>query len=134
MKKINFGQELIMKDFFNSAIATLTKVLIGVLLAIIITFLWRNWMVLNETALKFVGTAEYPLWLWLLLTFMAGGFTWYIAGFKTRWKLNRTLNQKEKEIAVLKNELDKLRTPALADEVKTPGPVLPSQDISAKKN
>ena len=122
-----------MKNTINSAAGNLAKILIGVLLAIIITFFCQNWTVLNETALKFIGPAEYPLWFWLLLTFVAGGVAWYIVGFKTRRKLKRSLNQKEKELTDLKGELDQLRNRSLVDDTKTQGPALNSQDISDKK-
>jgi uncharacterized integral membrane protein len=124
-----------MKNYVNSFYGTSAKVLIGIFIAIIITFLIQNWGELNEpTTIKLIGAAEYSLWVWLLLTFVAGNIAWMIISFRSRRKLKKTISQQQKELSDLRGELDKLRNLSLTDDVKTIESVSPPEATPDKND
>ncbi|MFC1584614.1 LapA family protein [Fibrobacterota bacterium] len=110
------------------------KILIGIVLAAVITFLWQNWSVLNESiTIRLIGSVEYPLWSWFAAVFVTGCLTWYIFSFKARRQLKTTVTQQEREILKMKSELDKFRNLPLTDDEKSPEPVSGTEDSSGQK-
>ncbi|MBF0429866.1 MAG: LapA family protein [Fibrobacteria bacterium] len=108
-----------MGKLINALFGNIMRVIVGVILAAIIIFLWQNWPLLNKDfELKLFGSAEYALWVWLLVVFVAGNISWMTMSFKSKRQLKKELYEHKKELKSVRSELDRLRNLSLSDEVK----------------
>ena len=103
----------------NTLFGNSIKILIGVVLAIIVIFLLRNKAVLGQTTeFRLFGSVEYPFWLWLLFSFIAGGLVLFISNFKSRRQLKKTISQQTKELSQLQAEVENHRNSNITNEAE----------------
>ncbi len=96
---------------------TMTKIILGAVLAILGAFVLQNWAPLVQSIeFRLVGSQELPLWIWLMGSFGMGWFFWYSYTLGAKRNLKKTIRQRDKEIKELTSELNKYRNLSIKDE------------------
>jgi len=123
-----------LKNFIKAIVSNSIKLILGIILAAIVIFIWQNWDSLTGVVtLKFFSSAQYPLWFWLVIIFLTGNISWAILTLKSKRLLKKALNQKSVELNNSKIELDKFRKLSIKDDLSILDSDTPIRDTSNDK-
>ncbi len=97
------------------------KTLIVILLCLVVLLVGIMFTIHNTEKvvidLVFIQLPEASLSLWLIATFLAGGFIGVLLSIMTVWMLKTRLGSARRKIASTQKELDQLRVTSLKDAV-----------------